>query len=1557
MAADDMAVVENEPVIASSNRYADVEPYCKTLLATDPLLWGQVLPWEFPQNATQEAEEEFLKQFFTEREIRMQGGSPNGYRFLKQVWYSCALWNINHRLPLTVAWWFEQPNSKALLEDPDMKKYLLHPEAEPSTFFERKNLDMWGEKFLGIVVKQIQFQIDPSCNNEAPEQPTAVQSEEKPAAKLETPASVPAEVVSAPVVPEAKPDEVIEEHQLAENGIGKANPHSSKLAAQSPAFQPVQVGEAPGSAPAQFAHAHKPFKQDTQEQRSVSGEAYTGPANRDAQFRKRRGSGGFNKRNSFSSSRHFQRPPSGYESHYQPTSSPHVPPGGIYPSVGMMSAPQGRIASGGAYDRPQGPMPVLPQGQPFVPQAAMHGQPVQHQFHPHFAPQMPGEQPTFMGHMPPPPGFHTGPHPQPQMFERNNVGNEQYFSNDARMNNFDNTPDRHSKHRESFGSRGGHGRGKGSIGRGRGSKGKNSYGQPFVNNGGLMDPNAFKRNTPGIGQIGPFPGQDPTAGFRPQNDLAVMQWRMPGQDENAMPRGPMRNDFVSYSPNMMAQGAGMNDSQSHLSGTRTFTKQPYYEPVCSHNCSATHIDRNCTEARKLIVFSVSPSANSDQLAEYFQKFGKVLDVNTSVVRPGYDRTMAFVTFDQVEGARNCLSSAGSPWSFPAPTNNLGLQVQVSRNHFDPKHRSQAGRDQMRPPTHEAVRSLPQDKNAAKASGSPLHTDSEPVPSSAKPEEHASDAALKSSESSHSLAVQQQESIAEDSTPTASARSSPKKKQQQGRKNAKAKKKAAADEKAMDLAMQRQDSIIAASVQQEETVKSELPLDAPNETAQVKNPEAPEETPQSKLAEAESKAPLAEEPSQVDEEVPKATNEEAVTGNEVGSTEVSTNSEISEAGDENKSPTSVKDAATQKSLSKPEEDQNDESFHTASDSPERIRPADVTEEDAATPTAPKTPSTPITELKDSLGDRAEQSLGGTQSPDENKEKANAEMEESPSAGGEAQKPQSQSPTVPRSAKKAPIPQFPKGRNVSIALPKAEVKTTPATPEVEGDGSLKVPQQRSGSSGSEAPPSAFVTAPNTPAIPGSGPEASSAPEVEPQTPQEKAPKAEPQSQQDKTPKAKGPEQTESLSIFGKKAKKPKAPKPKKGSMRGKPKLEGITSGPGSGVTSRAVSGVSTPIPEDTMATQTTGNEDEQSQAPAENQNIDVEDETAAVPATVLDSQETTSVPEEADSSKAKDDSRPRGNTFTKFFSGLLRRESTQGSKSVDGEAQIKEEAEDAPESAVVDGDYEPVAPEAMASTVTQESTETTEGPIENTPESQALAGVTQQDSSEVDVKEEVEGEEEVGEQVDVGLGISTDATAPVEAESKSGNKKKKNKKKKPAKKATADVVEQSVPVLDAHTDGPLSTYEGNSEGEAAVMASGQQLQPTKSSRKIGSGDDHLVHAATPRRKPSRRLGADSSKGSNSTDSDQDVSVFKFPDNGLPQVVHIRPQHVTSLTLEEIFEGIHLPKSEEEKAKALKITDTAVDEDRGVSPEVEAARARDREMKEQEKARKDAKKEKAQ
>ena len=125
-----------DPVIASSDRFCDIEPYVQLLFESDPKLWGQVLPWDFPQDGTKEQEEKFLRQFFDDREIYMQGGAEGegrGFRFLKQVWYSAALWNIHGRLPAVVDWWFK--HNKDIHSDPAMRQHMLGPDVQPSTFF------------------------------------------------------------------------------------------------------------------------------------------------------------------------------------------------------------------------------------------------------------------------------------------------------------------------------------------------------------------------------------------------------------------------------------------------------------------------------------------------------------------------------------------------------------------------------------------------------------------------------------------------------------------------------------------------------------------------------------------------------------------------------------------------------------------------------------------------------------------------------------------------------------------------------------------------------------------------------------------------------------------------------------------------------------------------------------------------------------------------------------------------------------------------------------------------------------------------------------------------------------------------------------------------------------------------------------------------------------------------------------------------------------------------------------------------------------------------------
>jgi hypothetical protein len=146
-----------DPVIVSNNTFRDVACYVHHLYAEDSLKWGSIWPWEFPQNATQDDEENFIREWFSEREIHLHGGAAppgNGFRFLKQAWYSAALYNLNDRVPLTVQWWFD--TNQELWRDPGMTEHFFKPDVEVATFFLQPQVRIFGTKFLKVVVGEIQ---------------------------------------------------------------------------------------------------------------------------------------------------------------------------------------------------------------------------------------------------------------------------------------------------------------------------------------------------------------------------------------------------------------------------------------------------------------------------------------------------------------------------------------------------------------------------------------------------------------------------------------------------------------------------------------------------------------------------------------------------------------------------------------------------------------------------------------------------------------------------------------------------------------------------------------------------------------------------------------------------------------------------------------------------------------------------------------------------------------------------------------------------------------------------------------------------------------------------------------------------------------------------------------------------------------------------------------------------------------------------------------------------------------------------------------------------------
>lgn len=148
-------------VIVSSNRHNDIGPYCHRTFQTDPKKWGAVFPWEFPQGATREVEESFLREHFTDVEIHMQGGAGGegrGFRFLKQIWLCIALFNAEHRLPAIEKWWWDQPMSKELLDDDESVRRMLSPDATLSNFaIDADTVNLYGEKFLFWAMRCIQL--------------------------------------------------------------------------------------------------------------------------------------------------------------------------------------------------------------------------------------------------------------------------------------------------------------------------------------------------------------------------------------------------------------------------------------------------------------------------------------------------------------------------------------------------------------------------------------------------------------------------------------------------------------------------------------------------------------------------------------------------------------------------------------------------------------------------------------------------------------------------------------------------------------------------------------------------------------------------------------------------------------------------------------------------------------------------------------------------------------------------------------------------------------------------------------------------------------------------------------------------------------------------------------------------------------------------------------------------------------------------------------------------------------------------------------------------------
>ncbi|KAK6435757.1 hypothetical protein LTR95_008056 [Oleoguttula sp. CCFEE 5521] len=149
-------------IVASSNRFTDLRPYCDRIWAARPEYWSEVLPWDFPRTGIKDDEEAFLHQHFDETEIHMQGGVHGaglGFRFLGQVWWSIALYNAETRASAIAAAWWKQEEHASWRKDPTILPAIRNDNAKPEAFFGPAELKMYGPHLLFQAVRHIQYQL------------------------------------------------------------------------------------------------------------------------------------------------------------------------------------------------------------------------------------------------------------------------------------------------------------------------------------------------------------------------------------------------------------------------------------------------------------------------------------------------------------------------------------------------------------------------------------------------------------------------------------------------------------------------------------------------------------------------------------------------------------------------------------------------------------------------------------------------------------------------------------------------------------------------------------------------------------------------------------------------------------------------------------------------------------------------------------------------------------------------------------------------------------------------------------------------------------------------------------------------------------------------------------------------------------------------------------------------------------------------------------------------------------------------------------------------------
>ena len=721
MASDDNNLAD--PVIVSSNRLSDIGPYVRQLFQEDAETWGSIFPWEFPQSASREEEESFLRRSFTDREIHMQGGaSPpgNGFRFLKQVWYSTAIWNFETRIPAVADDWIR--DNQDLVTDPAMTGHIFHPDVRPSTFFNQEAIQMYGEKFLSMAIAAIQYKL------RAPATAFEEWDEAIPAEQ-----DIPQATETGELEPQHEQFVSEDSHQsdsiqlettdhsggpslesIVEVSDIVTNPHASSPALPPEATISARISGIDPSSPDVALHD------------GYSGVDQEHPQHYEPPHR-RHPPAGRGKRTNFNNDRR-----NGRQQHH---ANERITTYHQFPT----QAPLGFAAPYGPQDNVSNLMHVASDrsssSQYEYMSPALHTQPFYgRQADPYPAPSQsnvgylgPSNHSEFVG---PTAVYSQAPGQNPYwpvgVFEdRTNISNaSQRAGHGGSFAAFDTQHDtRNTPRRESQISRGGRAGRFNSVSCSRGGRRMSNFG-PVTERATEEDRSFDQGSYNTFLTHGRNHGGSKNRRFSAaRNDKIWRTAERPSLNENDLPISntyapPSLSNRSNFGLGLRKGSANRDEQARTAMATLDLERMPHPDPtdlgalhlrqprteLC---CARDWIGINCHFATKLIIFGVPLSLAAEQMHSFFAQFGGVQDIRPLPVNKNIpsrpSSRLVFVVFADSAGARECLKHNNQPWM------GGNLHVEVAREHWDPSHQRFSGSHHQEQFAHTHPQTPPADK--------------------------------------------------------------------------------------------------------------------------------------------------------------------------------------------------------------------------------------------------------------------------------------------------------------------------------------------------------------------------------------------------------------------------------------------------------------------------------------------------------------------------------------------------------------------------------------------------------------------------------------------------------------------------------------------------------------------------------------------------------------------------------------------------------------------------------------------------------------------------------